>query len=493
MALAWLLLGLIVTSTKSNVLAAEIGEPPIHNYDNQEVMNPPQETEQWMESEELIDPEKEIESEGILEPERGVESEDVLEPEKEVEDTLEPEKDLEDEYAAANENEGNELTDAEGSMEQQGIASGAYTYRLEGSNAYITGYTGTSNKITIPVTIGGYKVVGIDIGSTMNPANSRVSEIVVSEGIEEIEYMGLGHFENLTAVRLPFTLKYIWAYAFYGCERLTTITIPPNVQVVGRGAFGNCVSLTRITFLNGTTEVVEGAFANESGLSNGLRLTIISDAGWTVEDAAHREGASFQTSGKACTTKLPKVSATSYGKNQTLIMWENTSGIKVDGYLVYAQKNGVYAYCGMLRNVDDKYNSKGSFIDKKAVDSEYNFYWVFPYYTNREGKMIVGQPTNYVYAKGICKAVSNLKAASVQNGVKLTWTKSNGAEGYLVYGKTATGKYGYIGMTNQGTTYIDKNASKKEYNFYWVYPYHKNASGKMIVGGVPKYVYGKAR
>lgn len=48
-------------------------------------------------------------------------------------------------------------------------------------------------------------------------------------------------------------------------------------------------------------------------------------------------------------------------------------------------------------------------------------------------------------------------------------------------------------MTTKGTSYVDSRASKKEYNYYWVYPYHKDKNGKMIVGGTPKYVYGKAR
>ena len=90
-------------------------------------------------------------------------------------------------------------------------------------------------------------------------------------------------------------------------------------------------------------------------------------------------------------------------------------------------------------------------------------------------------------------AVANLKAASLKGGVKLTWNAVSEAEGYLVYGKTAAGKYGYIGMTTRGPSYTDTKASKTEYNFYWVFSYHKDKSGQMIVGGTPKYVYGKAR
>lgn len=180
------------------------------------------------------------------------------------------------------------------------------------------------------------------------------------------------------------------------------------------------------------------------------------------------------------------ISAKGSGKNKVLLTWEKSDD--AEGYLIYAQKSGKYAYCGMTSKA-----TTTSFTDTKALDLDYNFYWVFPYVKNSVGKMIPGTCQKYVYAKGTCSAVTNLKAASVHNGVKLTWTKSAGAEGYLVYGIRPGGKYSYIGMTTTGTTFTDKKASKKEYNFYWVYPYHKNTSGKMVVGGTAKYVYGRAK
>lgn len=42
-------------------------------------------------------------------------------------------------------------------------------------------------------------------------------------------------------------------------------------------------------------------------------------------------------------------------------------------------------------------------------------------------------------------------------------------------------------------TFTDKKALNAAYNFYWVYPYYKDNNGKMVIGGTPKYVYGKAR
>lgn len=180
---------------------------------------------------------------------------------------------------------------------------------------------------------------------------------------------------------------------------------------------------------------------------------------------------------------VTNLKAQSAGRNKVTLFW-NSSG-NADGYLIYAQKKGKYGYCGMTTK-DTMYT------DTKALDTAYNFYWVYPYVEDSSGNKVVGKCIHYVYAKGVTLPVTNLKAANQKGSVKLTWTKSFGADGYLIYGKTASGKYGYISMKTKETTYLHRNASKKEYNFYWVYPYHYN-NGKRIVGHAPKYVYGKAK
>lgn len=159
-----------------------------------------------------------------------------------------------------------------------------------------------------------------------------------------------------------------------------------------------------------------------------------------------------------------------------------------EGYLIYGIRGGgnKYGYIGMT--------SKTSFVDVKAFTSDYNYYWVFAYCKDENGKMYPGLTAHYVYGKAQkCAAVTDLKASSVKGGVKLTWTKSAGAEGYLVYGIHPGEKYGYIGMTTKGTTFTDKKASSTDWNFYWVFPYHTDSNGNKVVGGTPEYVYGKAK
>ena len=171
------------------------------------------------------------------------------------------------------------------------------------------------------------------------------------------------------------------------------------------------------------------------------------------------------------------------GKNSVRLYWSSVSG--ADGYLVYGQKNGKYGYVGMTKGT--------SYTDTKASDSAYNFYWVFPYYLDANDFMRSGTCPKYVYALGICPAVTNLKANGTSGKVTLSWTASSGADGYLVYAIRPGGKYNYIGMTTKGTTFADTKASKTDWTFYWVYPYHKDAKGNMVVGGTAKYVYSKAR
>ena len=190
------------------------------------------------------------------------------------------------------------------------------------------------------------------------------------------------------------------------------------------------------------------------------------------------------TSDGALVGTIIKLKAVSAGRNKVKLTWDPIS--EADGYLVYGKKNGKYAYVGMT-------TQGTTFTDTKALDNDWNYYWVFAYAKDSHAKMIPGGCLKYVYAKGVCLAVTDLKASSGAGYVKLSWTASAGADGYLIYGIRPGAAYGYIGMTTQGTTFTDTKASKADYTFYWVFPYHKDANGNMIVGGTAKYTYGKAR
>lgn len=183
---------------------------------------------------------------------------------------------------------------------------------------------------------------------------------------------------------------------------------------------------------------------------------------------------------------VTNLKANSYGKNKVRVQW--TKSTDADGYIVYGKRSskGKYGYIGMT-------TKNNYYVDKNALDTDYNFYWVYPYKLNSEGKKIINTSCQYVYAKGVAQPVTNLKASGVKGGVKISWSKGTDAEGYIIYAaRNNSKKFSYIGMTGK-TSYTDTKASKSGYNYYRVYPYHTAKDGTRALGSSAAYVYAKAK
>ena len=372
-------------------------------------------------------------------------------------------------------------------------------------------------EITIPASlkvIEKYSFMGTGVETVVLPENitevgsgafafcKNLEKINIPEGITELSEDVFSNCAKLKDVTISNSVKIISQYAFFGTA-LETVLLPDSVTEVRRSAFASCPNLKRIEFSREIKSIGDYAVNNTGNLNTvvfkgdapSIGKDVFSSRNncpiievpkgakgydqepWTNYKIVYTEGVRIPEA----VTNLKSVSA---GKQKVKLTWDASEG--AEGYLIYAQKNGKYGYVGMT--------TKGTtFTDTKALDTDYNYYWVFPYVTDTNtGKMLPGKCTKYVWAKGVIPAVQNLKASSVKGGVKLTWTEQKDAEGYLVYGQRAGEKYGYVGMTTKGTTFTDTKASKTAYNYYWVFPYHKDSQGNMIVGGTPKYTYGRA-
>lgn len=176
------------------------------------------------------------------------------------------------------------------------------------------------------------------------------------------------------------------------------------------------------------------------------------------------------------------LSAQGAGKNRVQISWNPVEG--AEGYIIYRKVGtGKSQYIMMT--------SGTSRVDTTASGSEYNFYFVYPYYTQNGKRIICTQNAPYTYAKATLAEAKNVKAEKGgKNKVKLSWNSVSGAEGYIVYKRGADGAFKYIGMTGK-LTFTDTQASGLEYNFYKIYPYYKE-KGKNVIGTVKGYVYAKA-
>lgn len=73
------------------------------------------------------------------------------------------------------------------------------------------------------------------------------------------------------------------------------------------------------------------------------------------------------------------------------LWWQAAESDIVEGYLIYGIVNGnPYGYVGMTSTTE--------YIDQSAGSETWNFYWIFPYYT-QEGQKITGLPAGYIYSR----------------------------------------------------------------------------------------------
>ena len=118
-------------------------------------------------------------------------------------------KELEAKINSLNEQKPNE------DQETENISYIPFSYATIDGITSITSYTGTASKITIPSQIGTTQIHKIGEGAL----SYEIKSIIISEGIEEIDW-----------------------FAFSKCSQLREIYIPMSVKKIGYGAFDGCPS-----------------------------------------------------------------------------------------------------------------------------------------------------------------------------------------------------------------------------------------------------------
>lgn len=177
---------------------------------------------------------------------------------------------------------------------------GDFKYRiLSDGTAEITKYTGDGGDVTIPSTLGGYTVTGINgftfegcTGLTSITIPDSITEIYGSafEGCTELSSIKVNEGntvydsrDNCNAVIetesnelvagckntiIPDSVTSIGNGAFYGCSGLTSISIPDSVTSIGEYSFSGCTGLPDLTIPDTVTNIGGSAFAGCSNLTS---------------------------------------------------------------------------------------------------------------------------------------------------------------------------------------------------------------------------------
>lgn len=135
----------------------------------------------------------------------------------------------------------------------------------------------TTGKVVIPSSVDGYPVLSI---ARYAFKNAPISEVVISEGVQEVGISAFERCKSLKSVSLPNSLLFVDADAFRATS-LTEITVPSSVLGVGSGAFyGN--STQSITFEGNAPQVL---YSDSLYVFDGAVINCYSNTtGWNTEN-----------------------------------------------------------------------------------------------------------------------------------------------------------------------------------------------------------------
>ena len=133
------------------------------------------------------------------------------------------------------------------------------------SDVTVTGYSGSSNDITLPTTVTygseNYTVTCVGTNAFKNFKNSNVAlKVTIPDTYDTIDTEAFQYCKGLSEITIPGSMKSIGYHAFDGCTGLSSVTFSEGTAALQFGAkpFLNCTALTSLTIPARTTSVSSG-------------------------------------------------------------------------------------------------------------------------------------------------------------------------------------------------------------------------------------------
>lgn len=162
------------------------------------------------------------------------------------------------------------------------LTFGDFKYNVYGSEAVITGYTGSGGTVRIPslVSDGSSSYNVTEIGRSAFANNESIIEVIIPDSVTFIGAAAFRNCKYLKTVKLGINVKTIDfgddGGVFQGCVSLDEIVIPNSVEEIGSRSFKGCTGLKKVTIGSGvktigyvsTYDIYEyGAFQDCSSLA----------------------------------------------------------------------------------------------------------------------------------------------------------------------------------------------------------------------------------
>lgn len=368
--------------------------------------------------------------------------------------------------------------------------------------------------------------------------SENLKEVVLPQGLDEIAANAFGHCSSLTEIYLPYGLNCIEGSAFH-CSGLKSVIIPDSVKAIGDYAFGyysaediefvkdeafeiqgrsgteaevyaieNCFKFTdaspeqpkiwyaytdkasvtlfweQVDGIEGyeiyrKTDVTDFEKIAEIGLDEETvycDLTVENGQTYTYAVVSVKDNlrSSYADSVDVQFVNLdaPELVSAELTRNGIFVKWNTVSD--AEGYILYRKTEDTE-----WEEIADFKGKVKSYEDTTCKSGETYSYTVKAYNGEAESGC------DYDGVSAMFLSVPKLKSASnATKGIKITWEKVKGANGYIIGRKTSSTGWTKIAEVKNVSEYIDKKAKAGTTYTYTVVPVCDDVKGLYNETGV---------
>ena len=143
-----------------------------------------------------------------------------------------------------------------------------FNYEIVGDSVTVTGYTGTLESVSLPLTIDGRPVTAIADRAFQNTVGLRFISLA-EDGVSYLESIGTQAFAGCTSlarIAIPGSVTSVGDFAFSGCKAITELSVASAATTLGICAFADCTGLKAVSVP--CYHIGYGAFRGCSNLSD---------------------------------------------------------------------------------------------------------------------------------------------------------------------------------------------------------------------------------
>ena len=307
-----------------------------------------------------------------------------------------------------------------------------------------------------------------EIGNNAFEECSSVKNVTFNDSLNTIGESAFANCSSVEKVDLPESVSSLGTYAFAGCEGVKSVTLSSKLNYVNDGVFSGCNSLESVYLPDNISEIGANSFADCTNLKN-IRFG---------KNLIHIDSYAFSGCSSLKSIEFP--AGLQYIWSKAFIDCTNLSSVKLNSGLKQISN---YAFYNCLNLKKVRIPSSDTYL----CDYSLGYYGKNDNNYKIPDFVIVGEKNSYAKQYAADNGfkfeeykvnLSTPQITSLKNttsGVKITWNKVDGAYGYRLYYRPASGGWKRFKDTT-ATSFTDSGVTANKTETYTIRCIDKNGN-----------------